>query len=252
MWCDTWNDGVAQGPVEAGLVDGDLGAAHRMCPRTSVGLAPTAYAIIEPENLYGRIVATATLSGSLALSDRTELYATVEGFRYDMLIAAISASGMGPGYTGLGASWRFAQGDRWGLALQGKAVLPTAVTLDRHGAPLGLDVGVHGAWSFGDKLVVHGALVPNFGLAVGGGPLFPRFGVNLDVGAEWRAFPRFGLVLDSVSAFGRTDVLDYTGVGVGFRGGVGEHFGLSFEARVPLAGRERALTSADIRADWRF
>lgn len=252
MWCDTWNDGVAQGPVEAGLADGDLGAAHRLCPRTSVGLAPTAYAIVEPENLYGRIVATATLNGSVAVNDRLELYASIEAFRYDMLIAAISADAMGPGYTDLGASWRFAQGDRWGLGLQGKVVLPTAFTIDRHAAPLGVDVGLHAGWAPVDSLVLHAAALPHFGAELGGGPAWPRFGVNLDVGAEWRPFPRFGFVLDSISSFGRTDVLDHTGVGVGFRGGIGEHFGLSLEARLPLAGRERALAAADIRADWRF
>ena len=252
MWCDAWTDGVAQGPVEAGFVDGDLGAAHRLCPQTSLGLAPTAYAIVEPENLYGRILATGTLTGSYALSDKVEVYANLEAFRFDTLIAAISVTGMGPGYTGVGASWRFAEGDHWGVGLQGKLVLPTAFTLDRHSWPLGADVGLHGAYALRDNLLVHGAAMPTFRAALGGGPAFPTFGVNLDVGVEWKPFKRFGFVLDSVSSFGRTEALDYTGAGVGFRGGIGEHAGLSLEARVPLAGRERALAAIDIRVNYRF
>ena len=252
MFCTAWTDGVAQGPVEAGLVDGDLGAAHRVCPITSVGLTPTAYAIIEPENLYGRILATGTLTGSWAVSEKLELYTHLEGVRMDMLIAAISTTAIGPGYASLGASWRGAEGESWALAVQGKLVLPTAFGIDEHGAPVGADAGVQFVWAPRETLLVHGVLMPNVAFAAGGGPLYPRVGVNLDVGAEWRAFKRFGFVLDGISAFGRTDTLDYAGVGVGFRGGIGEHAGLALEARVPLVGRERALTAADIRFDWRF
>lgn len=252
MFCTAWMDGVAQGPVEAGLADGDLGGAHRVCPMTSVGLTPTAYAIIEPENLYGRILATGTLTGSWAASDKLEIYARLEGVRLDMLIAAISTTAIGPGYTALGASWRGVEGDAWALAVQGKLVLPTAFLHDEHGAPMGVDAGVQFVWAAKDTLLVHAALMPNFGFAAGGGPLYPRAGVNLDVGAEWRAFKRFSFVLDGISGFGRTDTLDHAGVGLGFRGGIGEHAGLALEARLPLAGRERALTSADIRFDWRF
>ena len=252
MFCTAWLDGVAQGPVEAGLVDGDLGGAHRVCPATSVGLTPTAYAIIEPENLYGRILATGTLTGSWAVNDRLELYTRLEAVRLDMLIAAISTSALGPGYTTVGASWRGVGGEKWALAVQGKLVLPTAFVHDEHSAPLAADAGVQFVWAARDTLLVHAALMPNVGMALGGGPLYPRVGVNVDAGAEWRAFPRFAFVLDGISAFGRTDTLDYAGVGVGFRGGIGEHAGLALEARVPLVGRERALTSADVRFDWRF
>lgn len=252
MWCDAWTDGVAQGPVQAGFSDGDLGGVHRLCPMTSLGLSPTAYAIVEPENLYGRIVATGTLTGSYALSDKLEVYANVEAFRFDTLIAAVSVTGMGPGYTALGGSWRFAEGDRWGVGLQGKVVLPTAFTIDRHSWPMGADLGVHGGYALRDNLIVHGAVMPTFHLALGGGPAYPTCGVNLDVGAEWKPFKRFGFVLDSVSSFGHAEALDSTGVGVGLRGGIGPHAGLALEARVPLAGRERALAAVDVRFDYRF
>lgn len=252
MWCDAWTDGVSQGPVAASFVDGDLGAGRSVCPSTTLGLAGAGSAIVETENLYGRIIATGTLTGSYKLSEKTELYASIEAFRMDAIITAISVTGLGPGYTDVGGSWRFAEGPRHALALHGTFVLPTAFTIDKHSWPLAIDAGVDAVFAPKDTLLLHGSLVPNFGVALGGGPAFPTFGVNLDVGAEWRPFKRLGFVLDGISAFGRTDVLDYAGVGVGFRGGIGEHFGLSLEARMPLAGRARELASADLRGVWRF
>lgn len=252
MWCDAWDDGVAQGPVEAGLVDGDLGQGHRICPRTSLGLSANTYAIIELENLYGRIVAAGTLSGSWAASDEVELWLSLEAFRYDMLIAPISSSAMGLGYTDVGASWRFWDGEKASLGLQGKLVLPTAFLIDQHSWPLSGQLGLVGVYAAQDRLLLHAALSPDFGLALGGGPLYPRFGVATDLGLEWRPFHRFGFVVDGITSFGRTDVVDYLGAGLGLRGGIGEHAGLSLEARVPFYGAERALAAVDIRFEWRF
>lgn len=252
MWCDAWNDGVPQGPVQAGLVDGDLGAARGVCPTTSVGLTAGGSAIVETENLYGRIRAGGTLTGSYKLADNAELYASIEAVRLDMIITAISVTGLGPGYTDVGGSWRFSDGPKHALALHGTFVLPTAFTIDKHSFPLGIDLGLDAVYAPKDTLLLHGSVVPNFGVALGGGPAYPAFGVNLDLGAEWKPWKRFGFVLDGISAFGRTDVLDYAGVGVGFRGGIGDHFGLSLEARMPLVGRARELASADLRGVWRF
>lgn len=252
MWCDAWNDGVAQGPVAAGLVDGDLGAGQPVCPRTALGLDGTGSAIIETENLYGRIVATGKLTGSYVLNDRLSLYGSLEAVRLDTIITAISVTGLGPGYTDLGGSYRLLANDHAALAVHTTFVLPTAFTIDKHSFPLGWDLGLDAVYAPKDTLLLHGSLVPGVGVALGGGPAFPTYGVNLDVGAEWKPFHRFGFVLDGISAFGRTDVLDYAGVGVGFRGGVGEHFGLSFEARAPLVGRARELASVDLRGAWRF
>ncbi len=252
MFCDAWIDGVPQGPVAADIVDGDLGAAHGVCPTTSIGLTAGGNAIVELENLYGRIRATGTLTGSYALSDRAELYAKVEAVRFDTIITAISVTGIGPGYTDVGASYRLLEGPHAALGLHGTLVLPTAFTLDQHSWPLGVDVGADGVYAVKDNFLLHASVVPNFGAALGGGPAYPAFGVNLDLGAEWKPFKRFGVVLDGISAFGRTDVLDYAGVGVGFRGGIGDHFGLSLEARAPLVGKARELAGADLRGTWRF
>lgn len=252
MWCDSWDNGLDQGVVEVGFLDGDLGVAHRVCPRTQVGLAAGAYAIVEPENFYGRIAASATLSGELALSKRTALYATIEGVRFEDVIGAIPTTSLGPGYTDVGASWLATGGERWSLAVQGKLVLPTAFLLNQNGWPLSADVGVAAAWTPKDWVVLHGAVLGLGGVALGGGPLFPEAGVSVDVGADWRLGKGFALVSDGVFGFGYTDVVDVVAAGVGVRGAIGPHAGLSLVGNVPLAGRERALTAADLRFDWRF
>ena len=223
-----------------------------MCPRTSVGFAGGGSAIIETENLYGRIVATGTIKGSLALSSRTMLFATIEGVRYESLIAPISSSALGPGYTDVGASWQVHAGEAVVLAAVGKLVLPTAFTIDRHSWPLGVDLGVNAAWIPAERIVLHGSLLGMYSMALGGGPLFPTQGVSIDLGAEWRATDGFGLVLDGRTGFGYTGAVDVVSAGLGVRGAIGKHAGLALELVKPLAGEERNLVGADLRFDWRI
>lgn len=252
MLCDNWDTGLAQGEIEVGLKDGDLGVGRRVCGRNEVGLAVGGYAIVETENLYGRIVGTGTLHGSWAVSERVELFASIEGLRYEMLIAPISSNAIGPGYTDLGASGRIVDGERMGVALHGKLVLPTAFTIDQGAYPTAADLGVSMAWNPVDPLVIHGSAMGMFGMALGGGPLFPRGGAQIGLGAEWKPTKGFGLVLDSQAGFGYTDAIDVVAVGGGVRGAIGKHAGLSLVADVPVAGRERALAAFDLRFDWRL
>ncbi len=252
MVCDPVENGLAQGEVQVGLFDGDLGIAHTPCPRNSVSLGAGGSAIIEAADLYGRIQATGTLRGSFALSSKCELYLAIEGVRYDSIIAPIASSGIGPGYTNVGASTQVIASPMWLLAVQGKAVLPTAFTLDRHSWPLAVDAGAVLAWSPADRWVVHGSLFGMYGMALGGGPLFPTAGVTLNLGGEWRPTNGFGLVLDARTGFGYTAVVDVVSAGVGVRGAIGPHAGLTLEAVAPLAGAERRLAALDLRFDWRL
>ncbi|MSP55420.1 MAG: hypothetical protein EXR69_07450 [Myxococcales bacterium] len=250
--CDAIQNGLAEGQVQVGFYGGDLGVAPSVCPRTSVGFTGGGSAIIETENLYGRILATGALKGSLALSDRAMVFATVEGVRYDSLIAPISSSAIGPGYTAVGASWQVHGGGPVVLAAVGKFVLPTAFTIDRHSWPLAVDLGVNAAWTPADRIVLHGSLLGMYSMALGGGPLYPSQGVSVDVGAEWRATAGLGLVLDGRAGFGYTGAVDGVSAGFGVRGAIGTHAGLALELVAPLAGRERNLAGADLRFDWRI
>lgn len=252
MWCDTLENGLANGQVQVGLVDGDLGVAQSLCPQNRLGLAVGGGAIVETTNFYGHIAGSGTLRGTLAVSKRTALYAAIEGFRYDAVLSPIASSAMGLGYTDIGASGQIVQTDNLALALQGKLVLPTAFTLNQNGWPLAADLGLAAGWSPADNVVVHGSVLGLGGLALGGGPQFPHAGVNVDAGLEWRATPGFGVVVDALGGFGYTAPVDVFAAGVGFRGAVGEHAGLALEATVPLVGRERTLAALDLRFDWRL
>ena len=252
MWCDTLENGLANGQVQVGLVDGDLGVAQSLCPQNRLGLAVGGGAIVETTNFYGHIAGSGTLRGTLAVSKRTALYAAIEGFRYDAVLSPIASSAMGLGYTDIGASGQVVQTERFALALQGKLVLPTAFTLNQNGWPLAADLGFAAGWSPADNVVVHGSVLGLGGLALGGGPQFPHAGVNVDAGLEWRATRSVGVVVDALGGFGYTAPVDVFAAGVGFRGAIGEHAGLALEATVPLVGRERTLAALDLRFDWRL
>ena len=61
--CDT--DGHPTGPITAALHDGGLGAAHRVCGRTEVGLGLGGVATIDLVNFYGHLAGGANLEGSV-------------------------------------------------------------------------------------------------------------------------------------------------------------------------------------------
>ena len=67
MWCDTLENGLANGQVQVGLVDGDLGVAQALCPQNRLGLAVGGGAIVETTNFYGHIAGSGTLRGTLAV-----------------------------------------------------------------------------------------------------------------------------------------------------------------------------------------
>lgn len=252
MLCDGLQNGLADGQVQVGFLDGDLGVARTPCVRSTLGLAAGGGAIIETANLYGHLAGGATLRGSWAVSTRTALYASVEAVRYDGVIAPISSSALGPGYTDLGVTTDVVHTEHAAVAVQATAVLPTAVTLNRHGAPLSADLGVIAAWSPTRAWTVHGSALGLGTLAAGGGPLFPAAGAHVDAGAEWRPTGGFGLVADVLAGFGYTAPVDVVAVGVGVRGAIGPHAGLALEVNAPVAGRERTLAALDLRLDWRL
>jgi hypothetical protein len=99
---------------------------------------------------------------------------------------------------------------------------------------------------------VHVSILGLYGMALGGGPAYPRAGANLTLGGEFRVTHGFVFVADAVTGFGYTDAVDIMGAAMGFRGAIGHHAALSLEALAPLAGRDRHLAAVDLRFDWRF
>jgi hypothetical protein len=250
--CDLPDTGVATGAVTAALYDGDLGVARRVCGRTEVALEGGGLAVVDTANFYGHIVAGGTVEGSWLANPKTELFASIEAFRYDSVITPIPATYMGFGHVGLGASERLFDNDTLAVAAHGRLVLPTAIGLYQHAYPLALDLGVGAEWAPVQVFHVHADLGGLGAAAISKGPALPGAGATATVGAEWRPGRHFALVLDGRAGFGYTAPVDVIAASLGVRVGVGKHFGIELDVTKPLAGRDRTLAAGELRAAYRF
>lgn len=243
--CST-TDGMAEGPTGAGFRDGDLGEARRLCPRSEVGFGGGGLLVVDTPNFYGHVVAGGAVWGSGRLSDRAEVFGAFEAIRYDYVIGALSSSSLSPGFGAVGVSSRFAEGADWGLALNGAALLPTALGLYHHAAPVGADLGLAGAWRVHERVRLHGQVSALGTAAISAAPADPRFGANVDAGVEWRPGKAFSSALDLVGGFGNGQVVEGAGVAPAFRFAIGRRVGLGLEATVPLFGRRPPLATVDL------
>jgi hypothetical protein len=197
-------------------------------------------------------VAGGTLEGSWALTPRAEVFASIEAFRYDSVITPISATYTGFGHTGLGAAYRFWEGDTLALGVHGHFVLPTAVGLYRNAFPVALDLGVSGVWAPVRSFRVHADLGGVGAAAISKGPALPGAGAVATLGVEWQPVRPFALVADLHTGFGYTAPVDIVAAAIGIRTGIGDRLGIELDATVPLAGRDRSLAGAELRAAYRF
>ncbi|MBW1877539.1 MAG: hypothetical protein JRI25_12150 [Deltaproteobacteria bacterium] len=243
-------DGMPDGPVTAGLFNGDLLRAHRVCGRTEVGTFGSAYLVMDTDNFYGHIVASGFLDGSLAVDEDTEVFARLELARYDSVIAPFPDAYFGTGFTAVGVSRRVRTTDSSSLAVNGKVVLPTT-GLYRNAWPFGFDAGLAAVYAGVSRIRVHAQLTAAFEVAAGAGPASPVLGVSPTVGAQWRPGRAFALVLDLTSSHGMTDEVDYVAGALALRFSDGKRFGMELGASVPFAGRERALATVDLRLSAR-
>jgi hypothetical protein len=237
-----WPNGMATGPVQAGLLDGELGRAYRACPRSELALGGAGLAVIEPDQFYGRLQAAGVLRASWARTEESELYLRLEAVRFDTVISSVDAAAFGLGHTTLGAAQRLLEGPRARLALGTRVVLSTAFALYHHAWPIGVDVLALGEYSAREWLRLHGGAGPLGSFALGGGPTQPRLGVALLAGAQWLPWGWASVVLDLHAQLGYTSALDVLALAPGLRFG-GTRVGVELSGLVPVLGRERALAA---------
>ncbi len=249
--CAEVEDGMASGPVVAGLVDGDLGRGRRVCGRDELGWTAGALLTVDTPNFYGHIVGGLTLDGSWRVQDRTELFATLEAIRYDTVISALSSGYLGLGHTSIGAAQRLNDGPI-AFGLNGKVVLPTALGLYRHSRPFAADLGLAGAWQGTGAFRLHGQVGLLTSAAASRGPTQARLGVCAVLGTELRPGKVFAAVVDVASSFAYTSAVDAVAIAPAVRFSDGKRWGLELGATVPLAGRERALATVDLRNSIRL
>lgn len=245
--CDAYGYGIPQGPVVAGLQEGDLGRGRRVCERTEFGVGGGGALIADLANFYGDLSAGLTLDGSLALG-RGELFASFQAFRYELVLEDLAASAVGLGETALGGGYRFLATDRFTLGVNGKVVLPTAAGIYQNTWPFGWDVGLSGLVEVHPRVHLHGHAGVLASAAASKGPTQPRVGGVVTVGADLRPAPGFALVLDLHGDFGYTAPLDVLAGGIGLRFSDLERFGFEVGATLPLAGRDPTAVSLDLRA----
>ena len=241
---DTCSKGKLTDPIAIGLREGDLSTPRRACTRSEVSLLGGGSLIADTDDFYGNVRLAGVVSGAWALSEDSELFLALEVVRFQTVISSLSASTFGLGHTSVGAAQRIVHGRSWLITGATRLVLPTALGIYENSWPFGLDVGVSASNTFSDSLEVHGWFGWTGSIAATRGPNQPRVGALLDAGITWTPASWFGLVLDvEGSAFYR-EVLDHVAGGIGLRAAVSDALAFSLDAKVPLAGDERALAGA--------
>lgn len=250
--CEQLPDGLPDGTLTPWLVDGGLGRAHPVCARDELGVGAQAYLVADTANFYGHIQLAGVIDGRWAATDRVEVFGAVEAVRYDQVIGALTSDALGIGHTTVGASVAAWSNEEHALAVNAKAVLPTAVGLYENAWPIGADLGLGWVWARSERLRVHGQVTALGSGAITAASAQPRVGATVNAGAEWRFVKPLALVGEVDAGFAYTAPVDHLAVGVGLRAKVGKRGGLELGGVVPLAGRERALASAGLRGSWRL
>lgn len=246
------DDAMAEGPVTAGLLDGDLGRGRRACPREEIAVGVGGLLAVDTPNFYGHLLGSLVVDGSWRLDERTEVFGLVEAVRYDSVISALTSTYLGVGHTALGAGRVLIAGDAGVLSLNGKVVLPTAVGLYRNSWPFAWDLGLSGVVALSDAVRLHGQLGGLASAAASKGPTQGRVGAFTTAGAELRLGTAFAIVGDVVGGFGYTAPVDVVAAGLGLRFANRKRWGLELGGTVPFAGRERAAATVDLRTTARF
>lgn len=246
-------EGMPEGPAQVGLLDGELGVARRLCPRSEIGFAAAALLVADLDAFYGNVRASAVVWGSWSPGDgRTELFAAAEALRLQTVISSIDAQHVGVGHLSLGGTRALVAREGWRFGASTRLVLPTAVGLYDNAWPLALDLLAELEWSASSLLRLHGHAGGLGSFALSGGPAAPRGALVLGGGAALRALSWLAILLELDTSFGRTATVDHLALAGALRIGVGDRFGAELGAVFPLAGRERALATAVLRASWRL
>lgn len=251
--CDGGRGGraLATGPVQVGALAGQLGLPRRACPRSELYLAGDLSLVAELAEFYGNIRADAIIGGSWAITERTEVFAYFEAFRFHTVISSVTAKHLGTGYLSLGAAQQIYSGEGVALSFSGRLLLPSS-TIDQNSKPLAMDAGFNLAWASHPIVTLHGSLAFAGSVGISNGPAVPRGGVRLMVGLDIHPLRWFSIVVDLDAAFGYRGALDMIAPGIAFRFAIRDHVGIELGAIVPVVGEERALVVGALQLSWRF
>lgn len=247
--CARWmSPALSDGPIALGFVDADVATGRRTCPRTEAALGARIDAVIDTPDFYGNILATGMLSGSYALSDKRELFATLELLRYQYVVnAVINTTQLAVGQTTVGASQVTFLGDAVGGAVSARLMLPTSFATGNTRV-FGAEVGHSVTWRPSSNLELHGWAGADFSAGLSAAPAFPRFGGLLNAGVQYSPVGWFGAALD---LDGRVGPLSYLAPAVALRFGLGRSVGAELAATLPVLGTDRHDAIVGLRLSYR-
>jgi hypothetical protein len=248
---DLGQPGVRTGPVVIELEEAGFRSARRACHRTEVSLVGFGSAAIDTPDFYGSLLATVALGGSFELSERFELFGTLEAFqlRYAQN-ASLKTTNLGLGQLTLGGSYQLWQQERWVVSVSARVMLPTK--LPNHNAwTAGLAAGLSGELLLARAVQLHGYLGADLASGIFGTPALPRGGLLALVGTELRPWSFLAVAFDLQLHLGERGAFDFFAPAVELRAGKGA-FGGFLGGSLRLAGPDRHDFAGQAGVSWRF
>lgn len=239
------------GPVAAPYHEADVATGRRACPRTEVGLGGHGGIVLDTADFYGGIEAAGIVFGSYAFNRDTELFGTLEAYRYHYVVEATIETAVATlGQLTVGATHIAYRSGGLLLAPTVRVQLPTSFASNVR--VLGGELGLAYNQRLLERLELHGyaGLDGSMGFLTPAAA-YPRGGALLNFGAQFNATSYFGLALDLNGHFLRRSTLDYLAPAIALRfriGRVGAELGLSR----PIAGADRHFVTGVLRVGYRF
>lgn len=241
--------GLFDGPIGVGFFSADYAVGRRALGRTEVGLGILGNAIIDTPDFYGALAGGALLYGSYALSDKLEVFGSLEAVKVEYVQnASLKALQYGLGQATAGATYTVYRQGGMALSPSGRVMLPTDFS-SPNVRTVGLELGVAGNWTPTWQLELHGYLGGDLSAGLSAAPALPRPGLLATAGAQYSFVRWFGVALDVNAHLGAQS---YVAPALALRAAIGHSLGIELGATLPLLGNLRHLGAGGLRVAWRM
>lgn len=230
-----------------GLLQGDLGAGRRACPRTEVAIGARALAILDVPNFYGNLGIDALLQASIGLGKRGELFVSVPFLTWQFAQnATLKGTQLGFGASSFGGSVLAFDNGSVAIAPYARWLLPT------DGLTLGGEAGIAVQGPYGRRLGGHAVFAGDVSGGIANGPPGIRGGGMILLGLEWNPARWFVLVIDAQFHFGHRAALDWFAPAAALRFRFWRGLGAELSALIPVVGADRHDAALLLRFAWRL
>jgi hypothetical protein len=252
-WTAEGAPGLADGPLTLIAAVEPFGGIRRADPRSEVGLAAGAAAIIDEPGFYGMAQGALRVEGSWAVTTAWEVSGGLDAlqFRY-VQNATLQETSWTLGSLTLGATWRPVSlpGGELDVAIFAGMLLPTSLEY-RNARVWGGELGASLRGQATSWLAWYGGVAfPVIGAVADAGSQ-ARASATAAAGASWTpaAWFRLTLEIDARLPFGKP--VEQVAAGLGLRFAAGR-LGIELDGLLPFAGTSRFDVAALLRAAWRL